>query len=355
VDGERLMAIRKALSGWVFGSEALLEDFVWSNLQPLFGLTPLKRQYYCNNEVSDILAIDDRGGLVILELKNVEDRYLIQQLTRYYANLLEEKPFSQEIDYSLPPRLIAIAPNYHRHNLIDKNHSRLDFELFRFSITGDETLEFVLEEQCDIEGVQNPIPKKCAILDRLIEVSQLENTADSPDLLIKWLGNCSIEEQQGFMDARNKILACHPKMNEMVGKRSIQYGSGKTKLCAEIGFHQTLQKPILFLWLPIPSAGFINIEKEKPLIGRLRIWTDGQAISHVGHIPEGFGKMKTRSEWEEIPLEKRPRKSGDFSFTSRSSIPVSIQAYIRHQSDEEKMNLWDVLSSLAIKTWLEKT
>jgi RecB family endonuclease NucS len=77
------MAIRKALSGWVFGSEALLEDFVWSNLQPLFGLTPLKRQYYCNNEVSDILAIDDRGGLVILELKNVEDRYLIQQLTRY--------------------------------------------------------------------------------------------------------------------------------------------------------------------------------------------------------------------------------------------------------------------------------
>jgi RecB family endonuclease NucS len=166
------MSIRKTLSGWVFGSEATLEDFVWINLQKLFDLTPLKRQYQCNNEISDILAVDDRKRLVVLELKNVEDRYLIPQLTRYYANLLVEKPFSQEIDYSLPIRLIAIAPNYHRHNLIDISYSRLKFELFQFSISGDECIEFILEQQHGQERVQKPVTKKCTIHSQLIEVSQ---------------------------------------------------------------------------------------------------------------------------------------------------------------------------------------
>jgi hypothetical protein len=156
------------------------------------------------------------------------------------------------------------------------------------------------------------------------------------------------------MDVRNKIITCHPKMNEMIGKRYIQYGFGQTRLCAEICFHQALRKPILFLWLPIPSAGFLNIEKERPLIGRLRIWAENGKISHVGHIPKGFGKMKTRSEWDKIPPEKRPRRTGDWSFTSQSLVPVDIKGYIRQQGDEEKMNFWDILSSLAIKTWLEK-
>jgi RecB family endonuclease NucS len=44
--------------------------------------------------VCDILAIDAQHQLHILELKNSEDRYLIQQLTRYYANLQEVKPFA---------------------------------------------------------------------------------------------------------------------------------------------------------------------------------------------------------------------------------------------------------------------
>ncbi|HEY9815019.1 MAG TPA: endonuclease NucS domain-containing protein, partial [Candidatus Obscuribacterales bacterium] len=93
------VALHKTPSGWGFISEAALEKFIWTNLKQLFGVIPLKQQYVSNGEICDILAVDDDKGLVILELKNVEDRYLIQQLTRYYANLLEEKPFSQEVDY----------------------------------------------------------------------------------------------------------------------------------------------------------------------------------------------------------------------------------------------------------------
>jgi RecB family endonuclease NucS len=342
--------ISKTLDGWKFITELALENFVWENLNILFDITPFKQQYNCIGEVSDILAIDKNKRLVILELKNVEDRYVIQQLTRYYDNLLKEKPFSKEIDYAQPIRLISIAPSYHKHNLIDQKHSRLDFEFFQFSIINDnQGHHFLLEELGKTDK-----NKKCFIPYRSIETPISKNIPELPELLIEWLTNCTSEEQAGFIRIRNIILDCHPKLSEIVNKKNIQYGSGKTKLCAEICFHQKSQKPILFLWLPIPSAGYVNFDKPKPLIGRLRIWTDGQQISHVGHIPDGFGKMKTTSEWEKIPLEKRPYKSSGFSFTSQSLVPVSIKGYIRYQDAEEATNFWDVLSILATKIWLEK-
>lgn len=104
------VALRETSTGWEFASEAALEKFIWGSLPELFGVTPLKQQHIANGEVCDILAVDSAGGLIVLELKNVEDRYLIQQLTRYYANLLAEKPFQAEVNYSRPVRLIAIAP-----------------------------------------------------------------------------------------------------------------------------------------------------------------------------------------------------------------------------------------------------
>ncbi len=102
----------------------------------MLGYIPLQRQYVCNGEVGDILATAPDRSLVVLELKNVEDRYLIQQLTRYYANLIEEHPFEKQVNYSLPVKLVAVAPDYHRHNLIDRQHSRLEFQLWQFTVVG---------------------------------------------------------------------------------------------------------------------------------------------------------------------------------------------------------------------------
>jgi RecB family endonuclease NucS len=343
------VALHKTPSGWEFVSEAALEKFIWANLTQLFGLTPLKQQYICNGEISDILALDDDKGLVVLELKNAEDRYLIQQLTRYYANLLEEKPFSQEIDYSRLVRLIAIAPSYHRHNLIDKKYSHLSFELLEFSIINEEEdFHFLLQELG-----QNFNSKKHLIPYQPIETLSSEGIPEPPDLLIKWLGGCTKEEQEGFLKVRSKILACNRRMKETVDKRSIQYGSGKTKLCAEICFQQKPQKPVLFLWLPTPSTYIYTWrDSTKPNVGRLRVWTNGQTISHVGHIPEGFGKMKTRLEWEQIPPEKRPHMRENAS--SKSCTPVEIEGYLRCLDSPEKPDFWDVLSALAIQKWLEK-
>ncbi len=341
------VALHKTPNGWEFVSEAALEKFVWENLRQLFGIIPLGKQYISNGEICDILAVDNDRRLVVLELKNVEDRYLIQQLTRYYANLLGEKPFAQEVDYSRSVRLIAIAPSYHRHNLIDQECSRLNFELLQFSIVEDEeSFHFLLQELGQYLDF-----KKHLIPYQPIETSITEGISEPPELLIKWLGGCTKEEQEGFLKVRNKVLACNRRMKEIVDKKAIQYGSGKTKLCAEICFQPKSQKPVLFLWLPTPNT-YLYRDSKKPIIGRLRLWTNGQTISHVGHIPEGFGRMKTMGEWEQIPREKRPHIMS--SLLSKSLTPVEIEAYLRCRDSVEKLDFWDVLSELAVEKWLEK-
>jgi hypothetical protein len=75
---------KKVGTGWAFENEIILEDFVWNNLQSFFGLIPIAKQYKTlNNQICDILAINENHQLIILELKNTEDRYIVQQLTRY--------------------------------------------------------------------------------------------------------------------------------------------------------------------------------------------------------------------------------------------------------------------------------
>lgn len=115
--------LKKSGDKWGFDSEKALEDFVYDNLNNLLRLTNLKRQYYLNGEKTDILAIDEDKRLVLLELKNEQDRHIIQQLTRYYASLREEQPFQSRVDFSKPIRLIAIAPSFHKHSFIEREYN----------------------------------------------------------------------------------------------------------------------------------------------------------------------------------------------------------------------------------------
>lgn len=270
--------------GWAFPSETTLEKFVWENLSEFLNIEKLAQQYVCNGERCDILGLRKNGQLVIVELKNVEDRYIIQQLTRYYANLLEDKPFSDQIDYSLPVELIAIAPNYHRHNLIDQEYSRLDFELLNFVLkVKRDTIYFVLRDQ-----QQNTIFEK-SVLYTPVVVETVEGVADPPQKLLTWLSNCTPEEQRGFLKVRSEILSCNPRMKEVLERNYILYQRTKTKICAEIRFHRKSQKPILFLQLPtylIDQYGQIN--QKKPFYRRWRMYTDECNIVAKGLVKEGF-------------------------------------------------------------------
>ncbi len=131
-----------------FKSERDLEDFVWVHLNELLLLRGFKRQYMIKQDVCDILAVDKTGRLTVIELKNTVDRYIVQQLTRYYDRMITEKPLNSEINYDLPIRLIAISPTYHEHNLIDQKYSflEIDFLTYEFLELEDKSIQFVLRD-----------------------------------------------------------------------------------------------------------------------------------------------------------------------------------------------------------------
>ena len=100
------MAFIQTAQQWHFDSELALEEVVWRNLPSLLNVEPLQRQFSVEGKVCDLLAVDSVGQLMIIELKNTEDRYIAQQLTRYYDALrhADKLPFTADTSH---PRLVA--------------------------------------------------------------------------------------------------------------------------------------------------------------------------------------------------------------------------------------------------------
>lgn len=131
---QSFVTLRKIGFCWEFESEEALEDFLFTHLDEILGWTVIERQYLVQGQRCDLLAIDETGRLIVIELKNVEDRGIVQQLTRYYHGLQEEQPFRDRINHEKTVNLVTISPSYHRYNLIYRQYHRLEFEFFQFSI-----------------------------------------------------------------------------------------------------------------------------------------------------------------------------------------------------------------------------
>ncbi|NDJ20364.1 DUF91 domain-containing protein [Nostoc sp. B(2019)] len=270
----------KTGNSWKFATEADLEDFVWANLKELFGLIPLKRQYYVNGQICDILALRENKQLVVLELKNAEDRYIVQQLTRYYDALQEVKPLEDEIDYQQPINLIAIKPNFHRDNFTDKKYHHLSIDFFEFAVLGDDFNYYFQIKNLDLDH------EKVSKIE--IPHQDRERNEDIPPPsrgLMSRLSKCSSEQQEGILKIRQKVLSFDKRMEEMSSAISFRYGNGNSKtskFCAEFYF-DSKGIPIIFLWL-----GLKNNSSDR--ISRVRIWTDWQDNALLeGYVPSGIG------------------------------------------------------------------
>ena len=332
-------ALRKTGSGWEFASELSLEDFVWENLPLLFKLTPLKRQHPVKGEYCDILAVDNKKQLTIIELKNAEDKYLVQQLTRYYDNLVDEKPFAEQIDYNQPINLVGIAPSFHRHNHIDRKYNLLEIDFIELDVL-QKNKKFNLNLK-DIDTSQTwsiNIPYK------EIDFSKFsQDISEPPQKLLDWLGSCSGDEQLAIIKMREQILSFDKRIRETVeGRNTIRYGKGKAKAIAEICYQQSSNKPIIFLWLPTPTSN------KKEVTGRLRLWIDGCKVTHIGHIASGFGRMRLQSEWDAMPREKRPR------YMFHSGSPKSFTPIPIPKGYKNTPNKLETLTDLALTKWLHK-
>ncbi|MEO1801137.1 MAG: endonuclease NucS domain-containing protein [Cyanobacteria bacterium J06629_2] len=340
-----------ANTDWRFQSEQDLENFVSKTIEPLLNLKQLARQYYLNNQVCDLLAIDQKGQLAIVELKNLEDRYIIQQLTRYYEAVREYKPFSEEVNYQLPIRLIAIAPQFHQHNLIDQKYIQLDFELFTFRVLSTEADSFCFELN-DLDSKQKArlnIPNKFHpfLYGDDEEIAQPLSFQLSPPKSLRILTEELSSEQEAYILAiRKKLLTFDERMIEvgkttrtMYGMRKRDKDIYKTKLCAE--FMPTMpgdRRPRLLLRLPYSKREFggagrtYKKEKVKGLtwveIKHDDAWNRDSAIELFFYV----GKSLNR-----------------YSYTC--DLPTYSKLYREFTGESDSFHTLDDLLVLSLKEW----
>jgi RecB family endonuclease NucS len=276
---ESQIKLRQVATGWEFESERDLENLVWSNLEKLFGYKPLKRQYQVNGQYCDIIAVGKNHQLVVLELKNSEDRYIVQQLTRYYHALLEENLFDQQINLQVPVTLIAIAPNFHRDNYIDRKYHQLKFKFLRFDVIFQDN-KFSLN-LIDVDTNENF---------HLNFDYSLKNISDKdipipPKRFYQFFERCTPQQQSKLAKFREKVLIFDHRMEELVQDGGILYGKGRNKYCAELRLNSK-KELVLFLWLPrkFYIGGQVNIT-------RFRIWTDWNNAAIVIPAGRGLGKI----------------------------------------------------------------
>lgn len=365
-----IIILRKTANWWEFESEAALEAFVRANLQRLLGLTYLKQQYAVNSQVCDLLALNGNRQLTVIELKNTEDRYILQQLTRYYDALQTVRPFPEVVDYTQPVRLMAIAPSFHRDNAIDRKYSTLVIQFLQFEILERDAelhLQLIDVDTREYSSIQIPYSPAS---------SEVEPIASPSTALLKLLTRCAETEQQGFLLIREQTLRFDRRMQEMPTAGSIVYGRGKTKPCAELRFDSARNQLLFYLWLPHVVQRF----KKQVFIARMRIWTDWNTISDIGHVPKGPGRMLSYSEWKAgvvrplnkiLPSQKelRDKYFTDTSYREafvhrnrylcknphyKSGLALPFENYIKLTEKPEQTNSLKALVQLALETWLGK-
>ncbi|WP_445246777.1 endonuclease NucS domain-containing protein [Microcoleus sp. OTE_8_concoct_300] len=328
-------ALRKTGSGWEFTSEEALEDFVEVHLQSLLGLTVIKRQFTVNEQRCDIIAVDENKRLVVLELKNGEDRYVVQQLTRYYDALLEHKPFADRVDYDQPVRLIAIAPKFHRDNFTDRKYHGLFFQFWQFAIVlSEDHLNLRLKD------VDNDHISQVEITYQPREST--DNIPSPPREFRNLLNNFIDDEQQVIWRIREKILRFDTRMQEIICCKSISYGKGKSKLCAQICVDRRAGegyiRPALMLWLPL-SPWRDNCNR----VGRMAIYNrkknDALSLSKIDeysylrHWP--VGSRYSASDWEAQTWD--------------------LKHYVTEITQQKnESNLLEFLINLSLKKWLQR-
>ncbi|AFW95928.1 DUF91 domain-containing protein [Dolichospermum sp. UHCC 0352] len=273
------MKLRQVASGWEFESEKDLENLVWNNLEKIFGYKPLKRQYQVSGQYCDILAFGKNKELVIIELKNSEDRYIVQQLTRYYDALLDEKPFPEYINFQVPIVLIAVTPNFHRDNYTDRKYHQLKFNFLQFKIICQEQ-KFSL----NIINVDTTLNWKLDF--DYSRENHLKKEIPSPHKrFYQLIEKCTPQERGKLLTFRETILQFDDRMQEISQDGGIYYGNAKTKHCAELRL-DSKKELVLFLWLP---RNFLW--EQQGNIFRFRIWTDWKNAAIVMPVSRGLGKV----------------------------------------------------------------
>lgn len=235
-----------------FIDESVLEDFIWNNVEKLFQLTPIRRQHHVNGNYCDILAVSRNSSLAIIELKNTEDRYVVQQITRYYHELVLEKPYSDKIEYKNSIDLLIISPSFHKDNWTDKAYSKLNFKFIDFRLVKESKLYFRAQD------LESKIIYQAEVPFAVPQNKEIIKVPDTPRSFNTGLSRCEYVNPSLLLVAREKLLQFDYRIREIqLSSGNFLYGKGKTKPCAQITFRKQkigkISEDILEfgLWLPI--------------------------------------------------------------------------------------------------------
>jgi RecB family endonuclease NucS len=363
-----LIRLKKLADHWHFENEAHLELFVQSYVLEKLGLTILKKQYAVEGQICDLLAVDEKQQLAILELKNVEDRSLVQQITRYYDAVRRVQPFPEQVDYSQAIRLMAIAPDFHRDNHIDRQYSQLAIEFWRFKIIERANHKYLHLSNIETQQrVQAKIPYEESVAEL--------NIPNPPKTFQNLIAQCDVPEQQRLLQLRDRLLRFDTRMQETVSGGSVVYGRSKSKPCAELRWDRSRACVVLYLWIP-----HVQNRGAKPIVARMRLWTDWQTISDLGHVPKGNGRKISVREWQAgniRPLNKllpRQAEHRDRFFTNaqyrheyikrqynvgtnphyRAGLALRFEHYIQLIGKPTLQPSLSSLVELALNTWLSR-
>lgn len=324
------MAFIQAGQSWQFSTESDLEEVIWRNLPKLLNLNPLSRQFSISGKFCDILAVDEANQLVVIELKNTEDRYVVQQLVRYYSAIQAAETLPFEVAMR-EPRLIAIAPSFHADTLTDCQYSTLKIELMTFELEPlkRDRLCLVLN---DADGDE---------LSSLILTTEPLSTQpdilipEPPRKLLNWLSQSHELEHAWILALRKQILGADPRMREIVESNAITYGKGKAKPCCELKkiTDKYRRKGVdCCLWLPDPENNahvikmLINFDLEKLKVNGIQYGKSGYKSGNPWFFPECIKRMK------QLGYQRALDQYRPFLKTNLTISPTNI-------------------SSLAIQTW----
>jgi hypothetical protein len=344
-----LETVRLQRSGdrWWFQTEADLEEFLWLRGEEIFGWRWLARQLAIDGQFCDLVAVDRDGALVVLELKNEEEKYIVQQLTRYFHALIEARPFADVVDYSLPIRLLAIAPSFHRHSLTDRLYSILNFEFIQFEILKQEKFF------CSFTNIESlyQFTDTLGFITRN-HLKTIDNEAFSPPLkLRRRMSKLSEHHQSRIFEIRKLILAFDDRIQEFIEPSAIVYGNGKSNRCAELKINKA-NEPYVFLWLPnIRLSGSRAISRMKITSQDLVTVQQFHQHSIRGYAVKNFRGGK----WSRELNEKSPKDFVDYFIKHRGwDRPLVEEVYAKIIKNPERANSLDLLIEISLDEWLKR-
>ena len=316
---------------WHFSSELELEEVIWRNLPSLLDVEPLRRQFSVKGSVCDLLGVDRAGHLVVIELKNAEDRYLVQQLTRYYDALINENelPFTAD---TTTPRLIGIAPSFHTDTLIDCRYSTLNIELLTFRLVASAAdITLSLHDIAGTEVSALSLPKALSVAQPDIEIPE------PPRKLLNWLSHSSAAEYDWVMQMRKQLLNFDSRMKEVVTSTSLFYGRGKTKACCELR-KESPSEPrsraiSYFLWLPHPEYRphvvrmMVNFDLQQQQIRQLLYCRYSYRTSASWNFPDRPNIMGVRRGMPGFKEHYQPLLNAKQSISSAEIVDLALRTW----------------------------